>query len=123
MDIGERDGLIDGYYRAVDTEAYDEFERLFTDDALHVRPGQGVLRGGAAVREHYEERRDATNTTHAVRERLHGDATSLCVLEVSGETPSGPFERPVVSEFTFDAGRLTAYRVYRGSTDDPRVTG
>ena len=116
---------MDAYYRAVDDETYDEFERLLTEDALHVRPGQGVLRGGAAVREHYEERRDATNTTHDVRERFHGDDTSLCVLGVRGETPSGPFERPVVSEFEFDAdaGRLSAYRVYRGSTDDPRVSG
>jgi ketosteroid isomerase-like protein len=124
MDIEDRERLIAAYYQAVDAEEYATFEDLFTPDAHHIRPGQGVLVGGAAVREYYETERTATNTTHRVGERFHGESRTLCTVEVSGEKASERFARPVVGAFDFDgeAERLSAYRVYRGSVEDPDLT-
>lgn len=124
MDIDERERLIDAYYDAVDEESYEAFDRLFTADSRHVRPGQGVLRGGAAVREYYETERDATETTHDVKRLVHDDAITLCLVEVRGTGTEGPFSRPVVGEFTFDAaaGRISSYRVFRGYAGETDAT-
>lgn len=124
MDTDERELLIDAYYWAVDKETYEEFERLLAADARHVRPGQEVLEGGEAVRDYYENEREATDTTHDVKRQVHDDDLTLSLVEVSGETTDGEFSRPVVGQFTFDAetGRIGSYRVYRGYAGEIGVT-
>lgn len=120
-----REQLIRAYYSAVDTESYADFEDLMTATVRHVRPGQGLLRGGAAVRDYYETERDSTNTAHEIEAILHDDDRTLCLVEVSGETPAGPFVRPVVGAFTFDddADLIDSYTVYRGEAVDETATG
>ncbi|WP_129113823.1 YybH family protein [Halegenticoccus tardaugens] len=116
MNVDNRDRLIDAYYRAVDQENYDAFEQLFSDDAHHVRPGQGLLIGGGAVREYYEQERSVAHTDHRIQQRYHGDTATLCTVEVRGKSSSGPFSRQVVGEFDFisDENLITRYCVYRG---------
>lgn len=121
MDVVDRNRLIDEYYRAVDDEEYGAFDRIFQTDAHHVRPGQGVLEGSKAVHSFYQNERDTTNTNHSVRRRLHDDGGTLCVVEVSGVTPSGQFSRHVVGEFTFEDGRIASYQVYRGHPDGVEI--
>jgi len=124
MDTDNRQRLIEAYYRAVDEGSYREFERLLTEDALHARPGQGVLKGGAAVREYYENEREATETNHRLNRQVHDDDLTLSLVEVSGETPEGGFFRPVIGQFTFDeeTDHISSYRVYRGYADETDVT-
>jgi ketosteroid isomerase-like protein len=116
MDTDTRERLIRAYYDAVDTESYPDFEDILTADAEHIRPGQGVLHGGTAVREYYETERSARNTTHDVDRIVHDDEMTLCLVTVTGEKPDGPFRRPVVTTVTFDetAERIASYHVYRG---------
>lgn len=116
MDEKKRDELIDNYYRAVDNENYAIFDHTFSEDASHIRPGQGSLNGRDDIRRFFKEERQSTGTTHDVKTRFHGEEASYCKVNVSGEIAGSMFNGDIISEFEFDpkSERISKYRVYRG---------
>lgn len=116
MDEAKRNTVIDQYYQAIDDEEYVAMEAAFSEEARHIRPGQGALEGATGIREFFETERQSSNTVHTVNKRFHDEDGTYCRVTVTGDLPDGPFEGDVFAEFEFDDGEdhITKYRVYRG---------
>lgn len=117
MDEDTRDDLIEAYFGAVDAESYEPFERVFSAESRHVRPGQPDLVGAAEISEFFEADRQSSDSTHTVLRSMHeSDDVTFCKIHVEGQLPDGRYEGEAVCEFTFDptTGTIARYRVYRG---------
>jgi ketosteroid isomerase-like protein len=117
MDDETRMDLIETYFDAVDAESYEPFERVFSADSRHVRPGQPDLVGADAIKSFFETERQSADSTHTVLRSMHADDdVTFCKIHVEGRLPDGRYEGDAVCEFTFDSatGTIAEYRLYRG---------
>lgn len=117
MDVETRAELIEAYFAAVDAESYEPFDRIFSDESRHIRPGQPDLVGSDGIRSFFETDRQSSDSTHTVLRSMHtDDEVSFCKIHVEGQLPDGRYEGEAVCEFVFNGptGTIDRYRVYRG---------
>lgn len=103
MDTATRDELIDTYYDAIDSEAFERFERVFAPDIEYLYPGESEMHGVAEVQTFFEERRRHSNSTHDVHRRVSDQEVTVCEGRVTAERRDGtPLDIGFVGVFTFD---------------------
>lgn len=112
MERASRTELLDRYYAAVDEEAFDRFERAFTDDVEYRYPGEEPMRGIDEVRTFFEERREHSNSTHEVHRRVDDETVTVCEGTVTAARADGTtFDLDFVGVFEFDEAAALIDRV------------
>lgn len=116
MDEPTRRELVEAYYDAVDAESYVPFERIFSAESRHVRPGQPDLVGADEIRSFFETERESSNSTHTIERFVHFDAGAFCKIHVEGDIGDERYDGEAIVELEFDpeTETIALYRVYRG---------
>ena len=120
MNVNRRTELANNYFEAIDNEAYDDLQAVFSNDVVYKFPGQESIRGVENVLAFFKEKRPTKELVHEVTRWVHDEDVTVIEGVATGTGSRDSTEAYFCDVVAFDEqeDRITELAVYSRSEGD-----
>ena len=120
MNVNRRTELANNYFEAIDNEAYDGLQAVFSNDVVYKFPGQEPIRGVENVLAFFKEKRPTEELVHEVTRWVHDESVTVIEGVATGAGSGNSIEAYFCDVVAFDEqeDQITELAVYSRSEGD-----